>query len=105
MNCAVVGAAQRHSEFVAGLAAERPRLHVSKVMRVRWLAAANEAGLSSDKAQVVAVTIAPRRRNCEDTLVDAGGLITFRTGHLWLDLRPRLYRCGTLASGSFVYCT
>src|SRR5215469_8567738 len=71
MDCAVMGAAQRYSEFVARLAAERPRLHVPKMMRIRWLAAAHKARLSSDKAQVLAVAIAPRRGNREHTLVDA----------------------------------
>src|SRR5262249_25970524 len=37
MDCAVMGAAQRYSEFVARLAAERLRLHVAKMMRVRWV--------------------------------------------------------------------
>jgi hypothetical protein len=37
MDCAVMGAAQRYSEFVARPAAERPRLHVAKIMSVRWL--------------------------------------------------------------------
>jgi hypothetical protein len=50
MNGAVVRAAKRYSEFVAGPAAERPRLHVSKMMGVRWLAAADEACLLSDVA-------------------------------------------------------
>ena len=40
MDCAVMGAAQRYNEFVARLAAERPRLQVAKMMRVRRLAAA-----------------------------------------------------------------
>ena len=37
MDCAVMGAAQRYSEFVARLAAERLWLHVAKMMRVRWV--------------------------------------------------------------------
>ena len=32
-----MGAAQQYSEFVARLAAERPRLHVARMMGVRWL--------------------------------------------------------------------
>src|ERR1700730_4875722 len=43
MNCAMVGAAERNSEFVAGLAAKRPRLHKSDLMGVRGLAAAQQA--------------------------------------------------------------
>ena len=34
MDRAVMRAAERHREFIAGLAAERPWLHVSKMMRV-----------------------------------------------------------------------
>jgi len=41
-----MGAAERYREFVTGLAAERPRLHVAKMMRVRWLAAADQARLA-----------------------------------------------------------
>ena len=63
MNRAVMDSAERHREFIAGLATERPWLQVSKMMRVRWLAAANEAGLSGDKAQVLPVAIAARRGN------------------------------------------
>jgi hypothetical protein len=32
MDCALMGAAQRDSEFVARLVAERPRLHVAKII-------------------------------------------------------------------------
>ena len=76
MNRAVMDAAERHRKFIAGLTAERPWLQVSKMMRVRWLAAANEAGLSGDKAQVLPIAIAPWRGNREYTLVDAAGPIT-----------------------------
>jgi hypothetical protein len=34
MHCPMMDAAERHSEFIAGLAAERARLQVAKVMRV-----------------------------------------------------------------------
>ena len=61
MNRTVVDAAERHREFIAGLTSERSWLHVSKMMRVRWLAAAFEAGLSGNKAQVLPVAIAARR--------------------------------------------
>ena len=105
MDCPVMGAAQRYSEFVAGLTAERPRLGVSKMMWVRWFAAADEACLLSDVTQMVPVAVPARCSNREDAFVDAGGLITSRTGHLRLVLRPRPYRCGTLAGGSFVYST
>src|SRR5262249_17150665 len=53
--------------------AERSWLQISKMMRIRWLAAAYEARLSSDEAQVLSVAIAPRRGHREHTLVDASG--------------------------------
>ena len=34
MNGAVMDAAKRHREFIAGLTAERPWLHISKMMRL-----------------------------------------------------------------------
>lgn len=46
----MMGAAQRDSEFVAGLAAEGAWLHVPKMVRVRGLAAADEARLLGDVA-------------------------------------------------------
>src|SRR5207247_2232148 len=57
MNGAVMQAAQRDSEFVAGPAAKRARLDVSKMVRVRWFAAADETGLSRDVAQVHPVAV------------------------------------------------
>jgi len=75
MNGAVMDAAKRHREFIAGLTAERPWLHVSKMMRVRWLAAADEARLLSDKAYVLAATIAPRGGDREHAVVDPVGVI------------------------------
>src|SRR5262249_6735354 len=75
MNRAVMGAAQRYGEFVAGLAAERRRLHVSKVMRVRWVAAADETRLLSDVTQMIPGPVPARCSNREDALVDAGGPI------------------------------
>src|SRR5260370_12919632 len=102
MHRAVVRATQRDSEFVAGLAAERPRLDVAKMMRIRWLAAADEACLLSDVAQMLAVAVPTRRSDREDALVDAAGLITRGTGS-WLLLRRYLWRCGTLACQSLAY--
>jgi hypothetical protein len=99
-----MGAAQRHREFVAGLASERPRLHVPKMVRVRWLAAANEAWLLSHVTQMLPVAVPPRCRNREDTLVDAAGLIVpFGRENLRAVLPHHLYRCGTLARGSVAY--
>jgi hypothetical protein len=45
MDGTVMGTAERYSELIARLAAERLRLHVSKMMRVGWLAATDEACL------------------------------------------------------------
>jgi len=62
---------ERDRELVAGLATEGPRLDVPKVMRVRLLAAAHEAGLLGDIAKVFSIAIATRRSNGEDPFVDA----------------------------------
>jgi hypothetical protein len=90
MDRAVMGAAQRDSELVAGPAAERAWLGVPKMMRVRWLAAAYEASLLSNVAQMLPVAIPTRCSNCEDALINASGLITSGIGslrlHLWRDL-------------------
>jgi len=37
MDCAMMDPAERHGEFIAGLAAEGARLQVAQVMRVGWL--------------------------------------------------------------------
>ena len=75
MDRAVMRAAQRDGEFIADLAAEGPRLQVAQMVRVGLFAAADEAGLLRDKAKMLAVAIAPRRRDREHALVDAGGPI------------------------------
>src|SRR5215472_9780428 len=71
MDGAVMRAAERDGEFVARFAAERPWLQVAKMMRIGLFAAANEARLLGDITKVLPVTIAPRRSNREDALVDA----------------------------------
>ena len=45
MHPAMMDTAERHGELIAGLAAERARLQVAQVMRVGWLATADEAWL------------------------------------------------------------
>ena len=75
MHQPMMDAAERDREFVAGLAAERARLQVPQMMRIRGLAAADQAGLLGDVTKVLAVAIAARRRNGERALVDAGGLL------------------------------
>src|SRR5262245_12048050 len=73
--CAVqfpmVPAAEGDCEFVARFAAQRAWLHVAQVVGIGWLAAADEAWLLHDVAKVLAVTIASRRGNGKDALVDA----------------------------------
>jgi hypothetical protein len=54
MDCAVMNPAEWHGEFIARFAAESTRLHVTEMMRVRWLAAADEAGLLHDVVEVLA---------------------------------------------------
>src|SRR5207248_1550343 len=95
MSRAVVGAAKRDGEFVAGFASERPRLDVSKMMRVRRLAAANEAWLLGHIAQMVPIAVTTRRSNREHTLIDSSGLTTRRRSFRVLP-RHRIWRSGTL---------
>src|SRR5258708_24426982 len=87
MNRAVVDAAERHRKFIAGLTSERLWLNVSKMMRVRWLAAADEASLLSDVAQMLPAAIPARCSTRDDALVDAFGLITPGARSLARDLR------------------
>src|SRR4029077_9294717 len=67
----MVPSAERDSELVTDLAAQRARLSESKMVGVRGLAAAHEARLLGDIAKVVPVAIAPRRRHREHALIDA----------------------------------
>jgi hypothetical protein len=71
MDRPVMRAAERDGEFVARFAAECPWLQVTKMMRIRLFAAADEAGLLRYITKVLPVTIAPRRSNGEDTFIDA----------------------------------
>ena len=103
MNRAVVDAAERHRKFIAGLTSERLWLHVSKMMWVRCLAAADETSLLSDVAKMLPVAIPARCSNREDALVDASGLITPGTGSLRLLLRCHPCRRGTFFRESVVY--
>jgi hypothetical protein len=58
MDFAVVHPAERDRELIARLASERPRLRVAQVMRVGWLAAADEARLPGNVAQMFFVAVA-----------------------------------------------
>jgi hypothetical protein len=73
MDRAVMDTAKGHGEFIAGPAAERARLQIAKMMRVGWLATADEAWLFSNRAKVLAIAITPWRCNGENALVDADG--------------------------------
>jgi hypothetical protein len=75
MDRAVMRAAERDGEFVARFAAKRPRLQVTKMMRIGLFAAADETRLLGDITKVLPVTIAPRGCKDEHALVDAVGLI------------------------------
>ena len=71
----MMDAAERHRELVARLAAQGPRLHEPKMMRVGRLATTEEAGLLGDIAKVRFVAIAAGSGNRERTFVDAGWLV------------------------------
>jgi hypothetical protein len=43
MHRAMMNTAERHGEFITGPAAKRARLQITQVMRVGWLATADEA--------------------------------------------------------------
>jgi hypothetical protein len=73
MNGSVVRPAERDSELVAHLAAERAWLHEAEVMGIGWLATADQAGLGGDEPKVLLVAIAPRLGDGQDALVDAAG--------------------------------
>ena len=55
--------AERDSEFIAGFPAKCAGLCMTKMMWIRWFAAADEAGLSGDESKVLPVAVAPRRGN------------------------------------------
>src|SRR5262245_51777136 len=99
MDRAMMRAAERDGEFIAGLAAERPRLQVAEMMRIGLFAAADEACLLGNVAKVLAVSIAPRCRNDEHALVDALGLI-----EVAVSLCERLMGSNNMSSGSSVVC-
>ena len=69
---AVVRPAQRHHEFVADLAAQRPSLGEAQVVRVGGGAGADQAGLPGDEPQVLLVAVALGLGDLQQALVDAG---------------------------------
>ena len=60
MQFAVMAAAERDGELVADLAAERPALGKAQMMGIAGLAAAEEARLLGDEADMLAIADAPR---------------------------------------------
>src|SRR6516164_2425777 len=72
---AMMPAAEWDRELIADLAPQRARLSKSEVVGVRGLAAAEQARLLGDIAQVLPVTIAPRSCKDEHAVVDAVGLV------------------------------
>ena len=67
----MVPSAERDSELVTYLAAQRAGLGESKMVGVRGFAAAQQTRLLSDVAEVLPVAIATRGRDRENALVDA----------------------------------
>jgi hypothetical protein len=78
----VMGAAKRDREFIARLAAQRPRLHKSDVMGLRGFAAAQYAGLLGYEPQVFLVALALWRADGEHALIDPSGLMCIRAAGL-----------------------
>jgi hypothetical protein len=68
-------ATERDREFIARFAAQRAWLDVPEMMCVRWLAAADEARLLSDEAQMLAISIPARCGERQDALVNSFRLI------------------------------
>src|SRR5262249_10591982 len=63
VNLAVMHAAERDRKLITRLAPERARLRIAQAMRVARPAAADQAGLPGDIAQMVFVAVAARLGN------------------------------------------
>ena len=83
---AVMHATERDRELIARFAAQRAWLDVPEMMRIRWLAAADEARLLSDEAQMLAISIAARCGERQDALINSFALIAPGLGCLRLVL-------------------
>src|SRR5579862_992310 len=70
VDLAVVSAAERDGELVADLAAKRAALGEAQMVGVAGLAAADQAGLPGDEADVIAVADAAGFGEGEGGLVD-----------------------------------
>ena len=84
MRRTMMPAAEWDRELIADPAAERTRLHETEVVRVRGPAAAQKARLLGDIAKVLAVAVATRSGDCEETFVDAFSLMMSGAGSLRL---------------------
>ena len=73
MDVTVMAAAQRHGEFIADFTPECAVLREAQMMRICWLAAANETGLFGHKPHMIPVTNAAWLRIGQMGLVDACG--------------------------------
>src|SRR6516162_4774749 len=71
MHQPMMDATEWDRELIADLAAERTGCVKSEMVGIGGLAAADEARLLHDIAQVLSVAIAPRGSEREDALVDA----------------------------------
>src|SRR5947207_2040165 len=67
----MVSPAERHREFVADLATERPGLHEPKMMGVRGLPPTDEAGLRGDELEMRFIAVTPRFANREHAFINA----------------------------------
>jgi hypothetical protein len=70
MNLPVVASAKRHGKFIADLSAQRLRLRKTKVMGIRRLPPADQAGLRAYKTQVRFVTDPLRLTKGKHAFVD-----------------------------------
>jgi hypothetical protein len=71
MSGTMVDSTEWHREFIADIAAERGMLGEPEMVWIRWLAAAHEAGLLGDMAQMFLGPDPARLRQGERVLVDA----------------------------------
>jgi len=74
MGRTVMDSAKWYREFIARLTTKCARLHEPQVMRIRRLAATQEAWLEGDVAKMLLVAVATRRTYREHALVDPLGL-------------------------------
>jgi hypothetical protein len=70
VDFAMMTAAQRHREFVTDLPAQRSALREAKVMSIRGLPSADQAGMGGHELDVLAIAQPARFRKREDALVD-----------------------------------